>query len=71
LRHLIAFAVDQGECSVDPTAGIAEADRIDPVRSARFIDAFDEKATRIKCGAKCGAPGMRLESHSGINNLPR
>jgi hypothetical protein len=48
---------------------LAQADRIDPVRSASFIDSFDEKTPQIKRGAKCGASGTRSEFNCIINTL--
>ncbi|XIA64306.1 hypothetical protein ACFIOY_36375 [Bradyrhizobium sp. TZ2] len=33
----------------------AEADRIDPVKTARFLDGMQAMTTQNKRGAKCGA----------------
>jgi hypothetical protein len=38
---------------------LAQADRIDPVRSPVLSILLTKKTTQIKCGAKCGVPAIR------------
>jgi hypothetical protein len=47
---------------------ITEAGGIDPVRSGYF---FEEITTRIECGAKCGAPELRVGFHNNCKYLLR